>query len=262
MGIVGYIVLPRKRFLSTSRQMVAWYTCCNIRSLKMKGSAMFLHIDMEVFEERIGISRKQLAHVWDHAEKVVSLRDMVKVESVQVMPLDYLRRLLVGTRLEGDTGEHPYKNCDIKLARMDPASLVVGQTFIERRKYQSLLEGFSDIFHGYCVTRGVAKCNALIVLGRTATNELVIAHYIPPIVEQGDDACLRLLDGVHRNFIVMAVGTTIETIILHGVKVPFPCGLSGWHSLRLVDEKPPRQERFSHLRPELFRDVKFVGIDG
>src|SRR3989344_8643755 len=98
MGIVGYIVLPRKRFLSTSRQMVAWYTCCNIRSLKMKGSAMFLHIDMEVFEERIGISRKQLAHVWDHAEKVASLRVMVMVERVQEMPLYYFLWLFVGTR--------------------------------------------------------------------------------------------------------------------------------------------------------------------
>ena len=223
---------------------------------------MFLHIDMEIFEDRVGISRKQLVHFWDHAKKVVSLRDIVRVESVQVKPLDYLRRLLVATCLEGDAAEHPYKNCEIRLVRMDPASLVVGQTFVERGKYQSLLEGFSDIFDGYCVTRGVAKCNALIVLGRDADGVLAIAHYVPPIVEESGDFHFRLLDGVHRNFIVMAVGTTIETIVLCGVKVPFPCQLLRWQSLRLVDQKPPREERFSHLRPELFRDVKFAGIDG
>ncbi len=32
--------------------------------------------------------------------------------------------------------------------------------------------------------------------------------------------------------------------------------------MKIVDEKPPVNERYVNLRPELYRDLSAVGIDG
>lgn len=70
------------------------------------------------------------------------------------------------------------------------------------------------------------------------------------------------LDGTHRCFLIKSIGTTIETVVIRGVTAPFPCDPQPWSRVRQVDAKPPRPERFVDLRPEFFRDVKHIGIDG
>ena len=37
--------------------------------------------------------------------------------------------------------------------------------------------------------------------------------------------------------------------------LPFPADLQSWKTIQLVDAKPPREERFFNLKPELFRDL-------
>jgi hypothetical protein len=61
---------------------------------------------------------------------------------------------------------------------------------------------------------------------------------------------------------MLSVGTTIESVVIRGVQQPLPCDARGWDSVKPVDEKPPKPERFFNLRPEYFRDVKRIGIDG
>lgn len=221
---------------------------------------MFVKIELDEFRKRVGMQPGFTARV----DKIVSLRDLdpQHVFAVQVMSLAYLGNLIRNIPLEGDEKCKPYANCDISLVRIDPHDLVIGQTFVERKKYQSLLEDFGKLLDGrFCVTRGTAKCNALIVFGKTFEGEDAAAHYLPPLIE-ATNGTQFLVDGIHRNFIVMSVGTTIESVLLRNVKIPLPCETRAWSSIVIVDEKPPRHERFHELKPELFRDLKFSGIDG
>ncbi len=221
---------------------------------------MFKPISLEEFIKRTGTE----PHFTVTAQKIVSLRDIQPntITAVQVMPRRYLEGMIRNIVLEGNEQYKPYQNCEISLVRMDPHDLQIGQTFVERKKYQSLLENFGTLLDDkFCVTRGTAKCNALIVFGKIKDGTDAIAHYVPPIIEVSNGIQF-LLDGIHRNFLVMRIGTTIESILLKGVSLPLPCEARSWQTIRVVDEKPPRNERFYNLKPELFRNLKHAGIDG
>lgn len=218
-------------------------------------------ISLEIFEARTGISRDTMTPLWSNALGVVSLRDLVSVQAIQVMSEEYLLKILCSTTLEGNKSVLAYRGCTIQRTRLDPHNMLVGQTFVEHSKCRRILEHLSNIFDGFCVSRGFAKSIPLVVLGTTSDGFCAIAHYLPPIVEQHNGG-IHLLDGVHRCYLAGAVGTTIEAIVLRGVQIPFPCDVNTWGSLRLVDEKPPRAERFYNLRPDIFRDLKWVGVDG
>lgn len=221
---------------------------------------MFEPISLEEFEGRTGL----VPHSATRATKIVSLRNISpeSITAVHVMRRNYLETLLRSVTLEGDENSKPYADCEIILARMDPHDLVVGQTFVQRSKYQDLLENFGDLLDSdFCVTRGTAKCNALMVFAKTDNGEEVVAHYVPPIIE-ATNGTQFLLDGIHRNFLVMRIGTTIESVLLKGVKSPLPCQIKNWSDIQVVDEKPPREQRFYDLQPHLFRDLKWIGVDG
>lgn len=175
------------------------------------------------------------------------------------MPMDYLRQILESVTLLG-SDVRPYKGCNIETGRLDPTRLKLAQTFVERLKYQAMLESFSALFKKFCVTKGVAKCTALIACGRTSGGVRAIAHYIPPLVEVHNTNLL--LDGVHRNFLVMAVGTTLEAIFVEGVNADYPCTPQPWSEVSVVEAKPPKDKRYFNLKPELFRNLEGVGIDG
>ena len=222
---------------------------------------MFDPLALDEFESRTGIRKSDFSGIWDSADRIVALRDLTTVTGVQAMPWPYLEKLIRGVTLAGDRTRRPYRDGQIRQLRMDPRGLTLGQTFIQRSKYQALLEHFGDFFRGFCVTNGVAKSTAAIVLGRTADGTPAIAHYLPPIVEEHDGKFI-LMDGVHRNFLVRCVGTTIESIVVRNVAEPFPCDARPWEEVQVTEEKPAKDQRFFNLRPELFRDVKHIGIDG
>ena len=121
------------------------------------------------------------------------------------------------------------------------------------------MENFTNFFQEYCITRGAAKCNAYIIIG-IKDNIKVLAHYVPPIIEENYDS--TLLDGVHRSFLIKNVGTTSEAIIIKDVKIRFPSIPQDWSLVNFVDTKPPRETRYKELNTSLFRDLKKVGIDG
>ena len=223
--------------------------------------ASFSPIPLEEFEARTGIGPAHIAPAWGAARNIVALRDLARVEAVQAMPRDYLARLIANVGLEGRPDEKPYAGREIALLRADPSSLLVAQTFVERSKYRRILENMSGVFDGFCMTRGIAKLTASIILGRDAAGAPCIAHYLPPLIEENGGR-LVLLDGTHRCFLIKSVVTTIESVVIRGVTAPFPCEPQPWASVRQVDAKPPRPERFVELRPAFFRDVKRIGIDG
>ncbi len=219
---------------------------------------MFQPIPMEEFLDR---TKTKIPSFPTTLEFVVSLRDITEISAVQVMPKNYLENIIRNITLEGDPSYRPYKNAEISLARIDPHELSVGQTFVERKKYQSILENFGNaLMKEYCVPRGIAKAMPVIVFGKTETIESAVALYLPPIIEANSRQFL--MDGIHRNFIVMRTGTTIESIVIKNVDVPLPCDIGTWDIVNIVDEKPPREKRFHNLNVDFFRNLKFAGVDG
>jgi hypothetical protein len=222
---------------------------------------VFQSIPIEELEKRVGSLPFNMQRT---ADIVVSLRDIdpLRINSIEVMPKDYLDRLIRRVTLEGDSSSRPYADCEITTMTVDPDDLQIGQTFIQREKYRQILEGLNGNLDGhFCVPRGIAKRGPFIVFGSTNDGTPAIAHYLPPIVEDGKYGRF-LLDGIHRNFLVKKVGTTIETILIRGVKEQLPCDPVSWSKIKPVDEKPPREERYFNLRKEFFRDLKYTGIDG
>ena len=163
--------------------------------------------------------------------------------------------------LVGDPGRKPYAGCRIDRYRLDPKMSKIGQTFIERRKIAALNEMFSAMFREHDVPSGISKKGAFWIFGETPEGDRAIAQYLPPIVEQIVDRH-AVLDGIHRFSYVAGAGTTIEVIKISDPTAPFPADLRKWDTARHVDEKPPKDQRFFNLKPDLFRDLKYVGIDG
>jgi hypothetical protein len=222
----------------------------------------FEPIDLGDFEKRTGI-RANEASIWHEADRIVSLRQMAEVLDVRAMRDDYLGRLMDSVTLLGDPSVHPYRGCRISSYQLDPRMSKVGQTFVERKKILALHERFDQVFTGFSssIPRGIANKGAYIVLGRTADGATAIAHYLPPIIEHFDGRH-HVLDGIHRFSYVTGVGATIVVIKIEDPSSPFPCDPRKWDDVRAVDEKPPKDQRFFGLRPELFRDLKHIGIDG
>ena len=220
---------------------------------------MFDPIDLGEFERRTSI--RPLGDLWRGADRIVSMRSMKKIIDIRLMNDEYLRNLLCSATLAGDPAVRPYEGCDVKRLRVDPAMLAVGQTFVEERKLLNLQSVFYDIFKGTGATSGFAKKGVLIILGEPESGGLAVAHYLPPIVEWHGDRH-GLLDGMHRGYSAMRIGTTIEVIKVCFPKSPFPCDFGHWKNVRQVDAKPAKQDRFFGLKPALFRDLKYVGIDG
>jgi len=221
---------------------------------------VFQPITIEDFQERSGITSSQHTALWGNAEKVVSLRDIEEIHNAQAMPTEYLEFLISNITLV-DNHLKPYRDCAVEAVGVDPTVLMIGQRFVEWHKIRSFLLDFPDIFNKFQVARGIVNRNALVVLGLASDGTHAIAHYLPPIVEENDGQQI-LLDGIHRNFLVNKIGDTLQAIRILNVKMPFPGSPQPWSAIKMVNEKPPKDERFFDLRPELFRDLKIVGIDG
>jgi hypothetical protein len=222
---------------------------------------VFTSVPLAQFEERTGIKSRDYPGILQGIEQIVSLRDIAKPQQVSVMPRDYLESLVRNITLARSATEKPYEHLEICLERTDPHGLLIGQTFVLREKYRSILEDFADLFDGFCVTRGAAKCNAMVVAGYSIDGVLSLAHYLPPIVEEHYGHRV-LLDGIHRNYLVMKIGTTLETVVVKGVRTTFPAKPQRWSQIKVVNEKPVLEDRYFDLQHSLFRQLHEVGIDG
>lgn len=224
---------------------------------------MLTPIPADEFVRRTEINvHRDLHHSWGLAKQVVSLRALKTIEAVQIMPNVYLMKLLENTIIAGGNQERVYAGCSVTIIPVSPQAVRIGQRFIQRSKYTAILENFGSIFGQYSMAGGIANLGALIILGKTEDGVLSIAHYVPPIAEMNGSSKWNLLDGLHRNFLVNQIGSTTTMAAIEGVKIPFPCTLHDWKMIKPVDEKPPKEERYFDLKPELFRRLEYVGIDG
>lgn len=222
---------------------------------------MLKPILLQDFLNRAEVSLEMYGFEIGRIKHVISLRDMEEIQVIFPMERKYLEKMLQKVKIIGD-GAAVYRECDIELMRIDPHSLKIGQTFVQRGKYVSILENFKNIFERFTVSRGIAKLTSMIIIGKDKKGNVSLSHYLPPIVEM-HNSDLILLDGIHRNFIGLSLGTTIESVLIKNIKIPFPCSVRNWNNVRVVDEKPSdRKERFFDLNEQLFRDLENIGIDG
>ena len=162
-------------------------------------------------------------------------------------------------------GQTLFENIRIQMVRVDPRHLKVGQKFVYRENYQKLLEEVPDVFKRFMVTAGgLGDLGAYFTFGFNGDDCYSMACYLPPLVEkQGSD--LVIMDGIHRNYIAKQSGLAINVILVEDVALPFPCEIRCWSDVRVIPlaEKPKLLcERYFDLNKNLFRDLKYLGIDG
>lgn len=223
---------------------------------------MFDPIPMEEFRRRTELSGKELVHSWGSVGLVVSLRDLVSVDAIQLMTYEYLEMLLSHVVLKGGNKDRVYAGCKVRILSLSPKVAQIGQTFVERRKCLSIMENIGGVVRHFATPNGALKIGAFIALGRTKDGAQAVAQYLPPIAEMNGGTMWKWLDGIHRGFLHVGVGAELPTIAIEGVKAPFPCETHDWDHVQPVDEKPPKEKRFFNLNADLFRDLHYVGIDG
>jgi hypothetical protein len=227
-----------------------------------KEDKVFERIQLGEFAARSNIDKSAYSHSWNGATCVVSLREISEVLAVQEMDEDYLHQLLSSVVLVGGNRTPVYHGCSIEHVEVSANEMHVGQTFVEIPKCYALLADFGQVFKRYSGIKGFVRLTAKLVLGYTKDGVCAIAHYIPPLLESNGTERKSLLDGIHRNWICRLSGVPVIGIRISGVKEPFPCSTHDWSKITPVTEKPPKDERFFDLKPDLFRDLKWVGIDG
>lgn len=192
---------------------------------------------------------------------VVSLRDMASIDAMMIMPWHYCVSLISKIGLVGAPEIKVYARCPVHLEQIEASQLQIGQRFVYRKKYTAIMENFRHMFKDFSVKRGIAQLTPMIILGKDLQENPCLAHYLPPIVEAHDSRRI-IMDGINRNFVAYQSGP-IESIVVEKVNVTFPCEARPWDDISVVDDKPREQsDRYFDFRPELFRDLKSIGIDG
>lgn len=200
----------------------------------------------------------------ERVTKIIPLKELREVESVVHIPHDLLIHIVRNIRTLD--GQLPFKSARIAMRHIDPSSLSVGQRFCYRENYVSLLEEVPHLLNGLLTMNGgIADFGPHFIFGKDITRSYAMACYLPPLVELHEGRPV-IMDGIHRNWISKQTGGISPfEIIISDISVPFPCGIHPWEDLRVISltEKPKDiHERYFDLTKSLFRDLKYLGIDG
>lgn len=225
-------------------------------------------IDFEEYLQHLNLNerdfrnRLQLPAV-GKVKRVIPLKDVQKTESILPMTQEFLFQVL--RKVKTVDGQVPFSNSEFEMLKIDPLQLRIGQKYAYRENYLGLLEGLSGLFsQQHVINSGITNLGAFMVFGRDVYEQPVLAFYIPPIVEHHGYG-LVIMDGIHRDYMTLQMGATIFAIVVSSVSVPFPCSAQKWKELKMISlaEKPlDANERYFDLRKNLFRDLKYLGIDG
>lgn len=217
-----------------------------------------IHLDIAEFEKQLHLP--DLGHV----TKIVPLRRISEIHSLIPITSEMLTYLV--RRISTLDGGLPYKNASIQMVKVDPRQLKIGQKYVYRENYQKLMEEVPGILRNFMVTSGgLSDLGAYFVFGINGdTDALCLACYLPPIIEQHSWG-LPVMDGIHRNYISKQSGGTPNSILVRNVELPFPCDAQNWSKIEIIPlaDKPDRiEDRYFGLNKGLFRNLKYLGIDG
>ncbi len=198
-----------------------------------------------------------------NVKRVVPLRYLKSITTAPIpMTIEMLLKFISHIRTLDN--QKPFLRATVELRKVDPNHLKIGQKFVYRENYQSLLENLTCLFRRFAIPSGVSELGAYFIFGEDNDGLPALACYLPPIIEQhGTD--LIIMDGIHRDYITMQIGGTVNAVIVRKVALPFPCGPHSWEEINVIGltEKPKDiNERYFELKKELFRDLKYYGIDG
>jgi len=227
-------------------------------------------IDSQEYLKRLGLDREdfekqlKLPQVVD-MKQIVPLRDMKEVQSIVPIDSEMLSYLI--RRIRTLDGRMPFQNSEISQVMTNTRQLKIGQKYVYRENYQALLEhGVSDLFKNFFGEwAGLGNLWAYFIFGLDRENKYSMACYIPPIIEVHGSRSL-IMDGIHRNYIARQSGlSTINALLVENIEVPFPCSVKNWKEIQVIPlaEKPKQlEDRYFDLNKYLFRDLKYLGIDG
>ncbi len=193
--------------------------------------------------------------------EVVPLRTLKNIEQLTFMTRELLAALFQHIPLRrNDELIFPYQRTIPQMYHLDPQSIQVGQTFILESKLLDIMSNMRSVFGSY-LTKGISHMLPAQVYGVDHTDQKVMALYIPPFVENCKENPV-LVDGMHRSYLCLAAGTTITAVHLTDVQSPLPFEPINWQEVKIVQERPPIEERYKNLQKEYYRDLSYVGIDG
>ncbi len=214
-----------------------------------------LHCSEEEFERQLLPEVKQVRHV-------VPLRMLTHIESIVPIKLSMLKRIT--SKITTIDGQHPFEHVVPVLRKIDPRELRIGQKYVYRENYQDLLENLSGLFDSFAIHGSITNLEPHFAFGFDRDQVPSLAFYLPPIIEQHGNEFV-IMDGIHRDYVVKQLGGTIDAIILRNPSVAFPCGMRPWSDIRVIGiaDKPERiKDRYFELNENLFRNLKYLGIDG
>lgn len=224
-------------------------------------------IGKQEFLKRLGLETDMFARQLrlpdpENFSHIIPLRGMKNVSSIQPISWDLAVHLI--SRLKTMNGHMPFVRGSIKLAKFDPKTLKVGQKYAYRENLTGVLEGLPRYFENFLIPSGICELGAWFIFGEDWQGEPSLSCYLPPIIERHGKHFV-IMDGIHRNYIAMQFGVSLNAILVENICIPFPCGLRNWSELKVIplSEKPANiDERYFDLTKELFRDLKYLGIDG
>jgi|SRR3989338_4558157 len=193
---------------------------------------------------------------------IVPLRFMAQVEQITPISKELTKFLL--SRMKTMNGHRPFLNSKISLTQYFPKNLKVGQKYAYAENLTSVLSGLPAFFDNFMIPSGVSELGCWFLFGKDIDGISAMACYMPPIVERHGKK-LVIMDGIHRNYIAKQFGVSINVILVEDISIPFPCGMREWDELQVIslNDKPKDiNERYFDLTKELFRDLKYLGIDG
>lgn len=214
-----------------------------------------IQLSSECFKKRLNLPKIELI------ERVLPLKNLKEIHSIIPITNDFLLNIV--RKIKTLDNQSPFECSTISMVKLDSNQLKIGQKFVYRENYQNLLEGLPKIFSEFLINSGLSDLGAHMIFG-TDNQNYCLSYYIPPIIEK-HKTDLIIMDGIHRNYINKQMGTTLNAIVVEHVSVPFPCSFHAWEEIQIIPlRNKPRNinERYFDLRKNLFRDLKYLGIDG
>ncbi len=225
-------------------------------------------IDPQEYLKRMGLKREDFDKLLklpqtDKLIKIIPLREIKNVQSI--IPIHSELLLYLVRRIRTLDGQLPFINSEIDQVVVNPHQLKIGQKFVYRENYQNMLENLNGLFENFLGEwGGLGNLGAYFVFGLNGDGYYSMACYIPPIIEVHEAKPL-IMDGIHRNYIARQTGLTINALLVKNVIVPFPCSPKNWKEIDVIslNDKPRNlEDRYFDLQKNLFRDLKYLGIDG
>jgi hypothetical protein len=190
----------------------------------------------------------------NYVNEIVPFKELgqpIKEGRVKILevPFNYIEDII--RNFTGLNGEKPYKDAYIELIetkQIEVANLYSYQTFVQRDKLNKIKE-----------LKFPAKPSLIIYEDKASL-------YLPPLIDDYSKVINNfkiVRDGTHRMFCHYLECKEIPYIIkakTNYLFVPsFPVPL---YKLKIVDKKPPLNERYINLKKEYWIDLKKSGIDG